>query len=287
MSKVQDFFNIKFGQLRGFEIDGEVFVVGIDIAKCLGYTNPQKALRDHVRKKFRKVNESFTLSSGSPPILISEPGIYQLIFSSKMPDAEEFQDWVFEEVLPALRNEGAYLDKEHYKIRALGIAIRNMETRSISFLIKYAKEDWDIDITEDESYKRLSALANKLSGIETGKRDESSAIKLAICAIIETAIKTTIRCGVKNGLEPYTIIDDASFEAVCTWNSIEYALLRQKKFTYEDIRGDTRIKLSKNRSTIETKDEIYNINAGINDLNVSEESIANIKNWLFGYVDAA
>ena len=39
---------------------------------------------------------------------IPEADIYRLIFGSKLPQAEKFQDWVFEEVLPEIRSTGEY-----------------------------------------------------------------------------------------------------------------------------------------------------------------------------------
>lgn len=90
---IQNFFQKKFGKIRGVNIGNVPYVIARDVAKCLGYKNPPEAIREHIREKYRTVSNSLTVN-GTSPVLISEPGIYQLIFSSKMPDAEEFQDWV-------------------------------------------------------------------------------------------------------------------------------------------------------------------------------------------------
>ena len=87
-----------------------------DVAESLGYENPQKATRDHVWRKNRTtlgdlqgVNDSFTPSGQQPnTILLYEPGLYQLVCSSRLPIAESFQDWVFADVLPSIRKTGSY-----------------------------------------------------------------------------------------------------------------------------------------------------------------------------------
>ncbi len=81
--------------------------MGKDVALILGYTNPQKALRDHVDEEDRTVNESFTVN-GTAATLINESGLYSLILSSKLPSAKKFKRWVTSEVLPEIRKTGAY-----------------------------------------------------------------------------------------------------------------------------------------------------------------------------------
>jgi prophage antirepressor-like protein len=90
---------------------GEPWFVGRDIANALGYTNPPKAIRDHVPAAHRGVNESFPLSDlGLDPqtVLISEAGMYRLIMRSNTELADQFQEWVTAEVLPTIRKTGTY-----------------------------------------------------------------------------------------------------------------------------------------------------------------------------------
>ena len=51
MNELTVFENQEFGRLRTAEINNEVWLVGKDVARALGYTNPQKAIRDHVDAK--------------------------------------------------------------------------------------------------------------------------------------------------------------------------------------------------------------------------------------------
>ena len=90
--------------------DRKIWFKARDVALALGYANPREAIRDHVRDKYKTTCRS--LQGGSKSLLrsrggfqtqtvfIQEPGLYQLIFSSKLPFAIEFLDWVFEEVIP-------------------------------------------------------------------------------------------------------------------------------------------------------------------------------------------
>ena len=107
MNELKIFENSDFGKVRTVLVDEEPFFVGKDVAKILGYSNPQKALRDHVVAEDKTANESFTVN-GTKGILINESGLYSLILSSKMPRAREFKHWVTSEILPSIRRHGLY-----------------------------------------------------------------------------------------------------------------------------------------------------------------------------------
>lgn len=109
-------FNFENNEIRTLNIDGKPYFVGKDIADILEYSNPQKALRDHVDEEDKTVNESFTVN-GTKAVLINESGLYSLILSSKMPNAKKFKRWVTSEVLPAIVHKGVYMtDKKAYDI---------------------------------------------------------------------------------------------------------------------------------------------------------------------------
>ena len=113
MSNIQIFENPEFGKVRTVEVNGEPWMVGKDIAEALGYSNPQKAIRDHVDPEDRGVNESFTVN-GTMGTIINESGLYSLVLSSKLPGAKKFKRWVTCEVLPSIRKNGGYIkDQEN------------------------------------------------------------------------------------------------------------------------------------------------------------------------------
>lgn len=107
MNNLQIFKNTEFGEIRTMTIDNEPWFVGKDVAEVLGYTNPQKAVRDHIDDEDKTVNDLFSVN-GTKGILINESGLYSLILSSKLPKAKEFKRWVTSEVLPAIRKHGVY-----------------------------------------------------------------------------------------------------------------------------------------------------------------------------------
>ena len=93
MCDIKIYENPEFGAVRTFVIEGTPHFSGKDVAEALGYTSPQKALRDHVDSEDKTVNESFTVN-GTMGILINESGLYSLVLSSKLPNAKKFKRWV-------------------------------------------------------------------------------------------------------------------------------------------------------------------------------------------------
>ena len=110
-NEIKIFEHEQFGSVRTILIDGHPWFVGKDVAIALGYTNPQKALRDHVDDEDLTVNESFTVN-GTPARLINESGVYCLIIKSKLEAARQFKRWVTSEVLPSIRKYGMYATEQ-------------------------------------------------------------------------------------------------------------------------------------------------------------------------------
>lgn len=108
MTEMQIFSNPKFGEIRTLMIDGNMWFVGKDVAQALEYSNPQKAIRDHVDEQDKGVNEMVTPGGPQKLIIINESGLYGLIFGSKLDRAKEFTRWVTSEVLPSIRKTGSY-----------------------------------------------------------------------------------------------------------------------------------------------------------------------------------
>lgn len=105
--QVKVFNNEQFGSVRIIEEDGRVLFCGVDVAKALGYTNPRKAVRDHTKGgTFRSTPTAGGMQDMS---FIPEGDVYRLITHSKLPSAERFEHWVFNEVLPTLRQTGSYV----------------------------------------------------------------------------------------------------------------------------------------------------------------------------------
>ncbi len=108
MNELQVFNNDEFGSIRTVIIENEPWFVGKDVAEVLGYTNPSKALSDHVDTEDKLNNETLLSLGQRGGWLINESGLYSLILSSKLPKAKKFKRWVTSEVLPAIRKTGSY-----------------------------------------------------------------------------------------------------------------------------------------------------------------------------------
>ena len=110
MNELQIFNSLEFGQVRTIVIDNEIWFVGKDVASVLGYSNPLKAIRDHVDDDDKGVNETFTPAGGKQQTLfINESGLFSLALSSKLPKAKEFKRWITKEVIPSIRKHGGYI----------------------------------------------------------------------------------------------------------------------------------------------------------------------------------
>lgn len=112
MSDIKIFENPAFGKIRAVEQNGEPWFSGKDVAAALGYSNPHKAVRDHVEDEDKGMNETFTPGGKQVMAVINESGLYSLILSSKLPTAKQFKHWVTSEVIPSIRKHGAYMTPE-------------------------------------------------------------------------------------------------------------------------------------------------------------------------------
>lgn len=110
MNEMQVFSSSEFGSVRTVSIGGEPYFVGKDVAEILGYSNPRKAIIDHVEEddKTDGVTIRDAIGREQNPVCINESGLYSLILGSKLESAKRFKRWVTAEVLPAIRRYGLY-----------------------------------------------------------------------------------------------------------------------------------------------------------------------------------
>ena len=81
--------------------------VAADVCRALGLTNTSDALLS-VPEDEKGIGNSYTLGGNQEVLMLTEPGLYRLIFRSTRPEAERFRKWVFSEVLPAIRRTGRF-----------------------------------------------------------------------------------------------------------------------------------------------------------------------------------
>lgn len=118
--EMQVFNNEEFGQMRTIHEGDKVLFCGSDVARALGYNEPHKAVARHCRYGMKR-----TIPHPQSPekmidmVFIPEGDVYRLIVRSKLPSAEKFERWVFDEVLPIIRKTGGYVveDREEEFIK--------------------------------------------------------------------------------------------------------------------------------------------------------------------------
>ena len=106
MKELQVFENREFGKVRTADIDGKVYFCGKDVATALGYAIPSKAINTHCKGVSKM--EAPTKSGVQTMLFIPEGDVYRLVVHSKLPAAEKFEKWVFDEVIPSIRKTGMY-----------------------------------------------------------------------------------------------------------------------------------------------------------------------------------
>lgn len=105
------FSNQDFGEIRLMEIEGAIYFVANDVAKALGYTNPSKATNDHCKKSLMTWGND-SLGRKQEFKVIPEGDVYRLVVKSQLPGAEKFESWIFDEVIPSIRNHGMYATEQ-------------------------------------------------------------------------------------------------------------------------------------------------------------------------------
>lgn len=117
MNDLQIFKNSEFGELELIVIDGKEYFPAIQCAKILGYSNPYGAIAKHCKGDGVTFREGVSATTNQHGVTsyqtnqikyIDEGNLYRLITHSKIPSAERFERWVFDEVLPSIRKYGVY-----------------------------------------------------------------------------------------------------------------------------------------------------------------------------------
>ncbi|WP_287549730.1 phage antirepressor KilAC domain-containing protein [Clostridium sp.] len=101
-----------------FEFNGQVLFNPYHVAECLDITDVKSSIRNFNEKQVIKLTNSkmhdmhFRKLHNTGENFLTESGVYKLIFKSKKKQAEKFQDWVTDEVLPSIRRHGAYMNDD-------------------------------------------------------------------------------------------------------------------------------------------------------------------------------
>ena len=106
-SDMKIFKNEQFGEVRMIEENGKPLFCGSDVARALGYARPNDAIVDHCRCTVkRRIPHPQSPDKEIGMAFIPEGDVYRLIVRSKLPAADKFERWVFDEVIPSIRKNG-------------------------------------------------------------------------------------------------------------------------------------------------------------------------------------
>lgn len=138
---VRVFNNNEFGQVRTIENNGKIMFVASDVAKMLGYSN----VRDAISRHCKGVEKHDTPTNGGIQTIniIPEGDVFRLITHSKLPNAQRFESWVFDEVLPSIRQNGGYGNAlppiTPELMYALGDHIKQLKLENATLTLQIAK----------------------------------------------------------------------------------------------------------------------------------------------------
>lgn len=152
-NEIKIFENPEFGSLRTVEIDGAIWFHAADACRALGFTNPTETIRRIPEGDKAKFNLGL---SGGEHNFVNESGLYALVLFSRKPEAVKFRSWVTSDVLPSIRQTGAYLTDN-----ALDRLMEDPDT-FIRLLTEY----------KAEKQKRIAAENTTLALTAKAERDE-------------------------------------------------------------------------------------------------------------------
>lgn len=166
MNALKIYENAEFGQIRTVEINGEPWFVGKDVAETLQYTNPQKAVREHVDEEDKGVNEMDTPGGMQQIVIINESGLYSLILGSRLESAKRFKHWITSEVIPSIRKTGSYNLPQTYADALRELANKAEEAERLA-LVNRKLEEQNLRMRPKEIF--ADAVATSKTSILVGE----------------------------------------------------------------------------------------------------------------------
>ncbi|WP_243162649.1 Bro-N domain-containing protein, partial [Clostridioides difficile] len=188
-----ELMNFEGKEIEVFEFEGRILFNSKDVANCLDIKNINENIRLMNEKQVVKLRNSDISNTDIRKLnnagenFLTESGVYKLIFKSRKEEAEKFQDWISDEVLPQIRQTGAYItnnaNPEKLREKASEIEKLQLAYNSTSMLkellddagfdnksklltaktlYKKAGIDLPIEIDEEEHYFDTKQIASKL-----------------------------------------------------------------------------------------------------------------------------
>lgn len=166
---VKTFVNEEFGSVRTIEENGKILFCGSDVAKALGYRRPKDAINAHCKGAVKR--RLLTNGGAQEMKMISEGDVYRLISHSRLPSAEKFESWIFDDVLPTIRRTGGYVSNEEMFIENylpfLDEPYKNLFRLQMTFISKLNERirndkplvDFALHVADSEDLIDMNAMA--------------------------------------------------------------------------------------------------------------------------------
>lgn len=167
--KIKIFENEEFGSVRTIAENGKVLFCGSDVAKALGYRRPKDAITAHCKGAVKR--RLLTNGGAQEMKMISEGDVYRLISHSRLPSAEKFESWIFDDVLPTIRRTGGYVSNEEMFIENylpfLDEPYKNLFRLQMTFISKLNERirtdkplvDFALNVADSEDLIDMNAMA--------------------------------------------------------------------------------------------------------------------------------
>lgn len=177
MNKLMKFENKQFGEIRMVEIENKPYFIASDVAKSLGYKNSREAVKQHCRWVAKHdIPHPQSKNKTLQVNIIPEGDMYRLITNSELENAEKFEKWVFDEVLPQIRKTGTYMTELKGQEKMFQL-MRSEINEMVSMKIKEIEEKCS-DYYRPSSFDKsnISSYIKKRLGI-TKANDEYELVK--------------------------------------------------------------------------------------------------------------
>ena len=145
-ANVQFFSNPQFGNIRTLELNNKMWFGATDVATSLGYSNPRDAIVRHCKSNGVVIHDVIdSMGRNQQMKFINEGNVYRLVASSQLPTADEFESWIFDEVIPSVIHTGGYIatkeDDTVDEIMARALIVANVTLAKREERIKNLQEE--------------------------------------------------------------------------------------------------------------------------------------------------
>lgn len=191
MNPFQMFGSEKFGNIRAAIINEVPWFVGREIAGALGYVKTEDAIKRHVAKKDKKFALIPAITSSDKKVrrrmtIINESGLYSLVLSSKLPEAQAFKDWVTGELLPSVRKVGLCSPEQILDKLLESTTVETEPEKACVYVLRLSNGTVKIGVTADVLER--ARTIERQSGFKVERVYNSSPVNRDLALDVEKAL---------------------------------------------------------------------------------------------------